>query len=497
MKKQDKKKRILLKSMHKQPLKVAKKPVPLPQVKRGAVFAVRASEWSDALARTNKTRARRSTLPVLSNWLVQSNGTHVRITTSNLEMLSWVTIPARVVRSLDLTLHGSARDLAAYWMGDAVQVSYNAKSCTTLLAGQGQSVTVKGISAVEFPAHPRLDESKGFTLPRDLIRQIVARVALSAETNDVRPVLAGVLLQIESGTLTAVSADGFRMSILKSKLNAPDLSVILPATFFRLALDVLPVEFTDVILTIKDDRVQLTAEGCGVGCSLIPGNYPDFQKIAPGKGDMFVFPSARALAQAIAFVGVYARESLNSVTLALNPKAGQCVVSATSVDSGEGNQIVKMKKGKGRAVTMAFNRRYLLDGIRSAKDAAGTNPTDVAYPTSISLRVGSESSPIAFIAPNFMHVIMPMHVSGRTTRKIDPKEYAPEPVVKADDEDMNSASNDPAHGNDEEQPTQEAVQTLEELHEMAKERGDEELKEKFRDTVTEMALAEVQEVDAA
>jgi len=61
---------------------------------------------------------------------------------------------------------------------------------------------------------------------------MIQQVAFAASTDEARPVLMGVLIQVEKDKLTMAAADGFRLSVRKATLSAPapaPISVIVPA----------------------------------------------------------------------------------------------------------------------------------------------------------------------------------------------------------------------------------------------------------------------------
>ena len=473
----------------KTPAKVVAKPksVKAPAPTKGAAFTIIARDWRAGFTRTAKTRGAGSTMPILGHWLVETVGPKaVRFTTTTLEMASWTTVPANVVdQTARVCLHGTSGALAQYWAGETMQVSVS-RLAKVLLTGERQTVTILGYQADEFPVMPKLDVTHTLNLKRALLTEIAGRVSHAASTDDARPVLAGVLLKYCDGKLTVAAADGFRLAVLTkvTSVNRPvpdtatsekQFDIIVPATFFDIALSALPVTEDDLTLTIgtvkgaipvKDEpvaiSVRLSSDHGKHGCTCwsIPGTFPDYTKIISKTTSTAVF-SARELLAAVAYGGIYAKESLNTVTLTLN--GSECTVSAESTMSGSISTVIPLAKKSdvfSTPISIAFNRPWLSQAIRNTIVGSEEEKSTVR------MKVTSGTAPVQFVdGATYTHVLMPMH--GSAAASVTAKAFATEAENAAHLTKDPTAAGAEAYVDEDDLSLTEASESFVTLHEQA------------------------------
>ena len=145
----------------------------------------------------------RSTLPVLSNILVATDEGRLRLSATNLELgiTCWIgakievegstTVPSRTFVDLVGTL-------------PAEQVSLNLNTTTqSLNVRAGASNTdIKCIDSQEFPPMPVPEMDSAVQINVADFKEIIQQVAFAASTDEARPVLMGVLLNVEGDKLT-------------------------------------------------------------------------------------------------------------------------------------------------------------------------------------------------------------------------------------------------------------------------------------------------------
>ncbi len=175
----------------------------------------------------------RSTLPVLSNILVASDEGRLRLSATNLELGITCWITARIEQEGSTTVPARTfSDLVNTLPGDQVLLSLDTKTQTLNVRGGTSTNDIKCIDAQEFPPLPVPDLEGAVQLNVADFREMIQQVAFAASTDEARPVLMGVLLQVDKDKLTMAAADGFRLSVRKATLSSPapaPLTAIIPA----------------------------------------------------------------------------------------------------------------------------------------------------------------------------------------------------------------------------------------------------------------------------
>src|SRR5438105_2267495 len=169
-----------------------------------------------------KAVANKTTLPVLNNILISTDGGRLKLAATNLEVgiTHWIgcqveeegaiTVPARLLT-----------DFVSSLPNDKVVMSLDERTRTLNLKCARYEANIKGISSEEFPIIPEVSEKPVAKIPAPLLKEMIGQVAFAASSDDGRPVLAGVYVQIEGREMLMAAADGFRLAKRTTSLDAP------------------------------------------------------------------------------------------------------------------------------------------------------------------------------------------------------------------------------------------------------------------------------------
>ncbi len=353
----------------------------------------------------------RSTLPVLANILIATDEGRLRLSATNLELGITCWIAARIEQEGSTTVPARTfADLVNTLPGEQVALSLDTNTQTLNVRGGASTNDIKCIDAQEFPPLPVPDMEGAVQLNVADFREMIQQVAFAASADEARPVLMGVLLQVEKDKLIMAAADGFRLSVRKATLAAPapaPLNAIIPARCLvelaRVASDgeaplymVLPKGRGQVVFRVKD--VEVTSQ-------LIDGTFPDYQQIIPRKFSSRTLVSTASLLKACKQAEIFAREGSNVARLNIKAANGQLQpseveITATSEETGKNETIVEATVDGG-GVLIAFNVRFLREALEVIKTPNVALETSAPNAPGVVRPVGDEE---------FLHVIMPMHL---------------------------------------------------------------------------------------
>jgi len=366
---------------------------------------------ADGLGIVGRAVSPRSTLPVLGNVLLATDGGRLRLSATDLEVgiNCWIgakveeegaiTVPARTFIDLVNTLPSGRVDLELV-----------VRTQTLNLRAARSEANIKGIDAQEFPIVTVPDEdAKGIHIAPNVLRQAVEQVAFAAATDESRPILTGVLGQFENQQLTLAAADGFRLSVRTVQL--PDavsdpFSIIIPAQALTELRRVSGHQEDPIAIHVTPERNQVIFQLTDVVLvsQLIDGNFPDYRQIIPRDRHTHTVIDTAAFLKACKMAQIFARDAANISRIQVEPgselEPGHVRVSATSAETGEDASEIDATID-GDSIEIAFNVKYLIDVL------------SVTTAPQVSLDTTTPSSP-GVIRPvaedTFTHVIMPMHI---------------------------------------------------------------------------------------
>ncbi|MCK6538784.1 MAG: DNA polymerase III subunit beta [Anaerolineales bacterium] len=359
----------------------------------------------------SKAVSPRSTLPVLANVLVATDEGRLRLSATNLELGITCWIPARIEEEGSTTVPARTFvDLIGTLPGDQVNLKLDLQTQTLNVRGGTSTNDIKCIDAQEFPPLPVPDLDGAVQINVGDFREMIHQVAFAASTDEARPVLMGVLVQVDKDKLTMAAADGFRLSVRKAVLATPapaPVSAIVPAQALkelaRVATDgeepiymVLPKGRGQVIFRVKD--VEVVSQ-------LIDGTFPDYQQIIPRSYKSRTLVSTASLLKACKQAEIFAREGSNVARLNIKTsqgelQPGEVEISATSEETGKNETIVEATVDGG-GLLIAFNVKFLREALEVIRTPNVALETSAPNAPGVVKPVGDD---------DFLHVIMPMHL---------------------------------------------------------------------------------------
>jgi DNA polymerase-3 subunit beta len=359
----------------------------------------------------SKAVSPRSTLPVLANILIASDEGRLRLSATNLEMGITCWISARIDEEGSTTVPARTfSDLVGTLPSDQVLLKLDPATQTLNVRGGTSTNDIKCIDAQEFPPLPVPDLDGAVQINVGDFREMIHQVAFAASSDEARPVLMGVLIQVDKDKLTMAAADGFRLSVRKAVLSTPSaapVSAIVPAQALkelaRVATDgeepiymVMPKGRGQVVFRVKD--VEVVSQ-------LIDGTFPDYQQIIPRSYKSRTLVSTASLLKACKQAEIFAREGSNVARFNIKSAQGEMQpseveISATSEETGKNETIVEATVDGG-GLLIAFNVKFLREALEVIRTPNVALETSAPNAPGVVKPVGDDQ---------FLHVIMPMHL---------------------------------------------------------------------------------------
>jgi len=311
--------------------------------------------------------ASRTTLPVLTNILLEAREAELVLKATNLDVGVALTIPARVEEPGAGTVPARVFvDFIAALNGETVEMEWNESTATLGVRCGSFRSRIKGIPAAEFPAWPARDE-------KEIIVTFSAASALAAALNQVsiavakeesRPVLTGVCAVVAPEGVTFAAADGFRLAVKRVPATiqpAPTelRRIILPAAAVKLLPTICGDTGTvEMRVNAEASRVAFLVPTAEIVARLIEGNYPQFEQIIPSAATSRVVAARDDLRGALKAGKPFATK--NRVDLVANAGTGIAVVSASAPEGGDSSSELSITL-EGQSFRIALSDVYLSD----------------------------------------------------------------------------------------------------------------------------------------
>jgi DNA polymerase-3 subunit beta len=364
---------------------------------------------SKGLSVVSRAVSTRSTLPVLANVLLSTDGGRLKLSATNLEIVITCWVGAKVIEEGSITIPARTLvDLVNTFPPEVIELTLNEKAQSVHVACARFEANVKGIDAEEFPLVPDPQTDNQIHLDRAAFKQMISQVTFAAATDDTRPILTGVSTRIEGNELMLAATDGFRLSVRKAEIPGvveQPVQVIIPARALNEVARVAGDDDEAIAVSFPSGRNQVVFDmGSTVVVSqLIDGNFPDYRSVVPGSAKTRTIVSTAEFLKACKTADIFARESSHTAKVAIEPgnelMRGHATIAATSAETGDNVAQVDASVD-GDAIEIAFNVKYMTDVLNVVGTPQVALETRTPMEPGVLKPVGEEG---------FLHVIMPMH----------------------------------------------------------------------------------------
>lgn len=269
---------------------------------------------------------------------------------------------------------------------------------------------LNGLAPEEFPSAV-LEESggRGLLCDKSVIDTMLRRTLFSVSTDDSRPALNGVLLEIEpegpgQARLRMVSTDGHRLSKVERTVAASDYdgskhrSIIHRSGAAELQRI---LEGSDPSLRIEfaSRNVVFTSDKARLEVKQIEESFPDYGRVIPDRGDVAVTVPSSDLSSAIRRVSSLGTSKEQILRVELDD--GHMALEMSHMDFGDAHEEIEVQASKPARLKVGFNPKYLLEVC------------NVLGSDSVALELSDQFSPCLVHSdeePGAVFVIMPMRL---------------------------------------------------------------------------------------
>ena len=233
--------------------------------------------FSRALAIVGRAVATRSNLPVLQNVKIATEDGMLVLTATNLDIAITTRIGAQVETEGEITIPARLlSDFVNSLPDDRIEIKSVVEPLSVSLDCQRFSANINGTDPDEFPPIPTVDEGATIKVDPQLLKDTVTHVAFAAATEDSRPVLTGIKVEVNQSDFTFAAADGFRLAVYEGKLLEPiseAMEFIIPAK---------ALQEVGRLIGTDDTAVEFTVTPAGTHALFNIGNVEIVSQLMPG-----------------------------------------------------------------------------------------------------------------------------------------------------------------------------------------------------------------------
>ncbi len=335
-------------------------------------LTIQQGDLAFAVARALGSVPQKSAQPLLNCLLFEADQHSLRITGSDLDLTTSVTVPAMAQAPGRIAVAAKHFNEVVRKMPRGAVSLRIVKNQLEVSYGDGKGVSRFPVQkSDEYPTPPELKGGTQLTLPGETLARLAERTAYAVSEETTRASLNGVFLHGSPQFIAFVATDGHRLARATCKGTFGDLSregIIVPPRALSLMSRVSADSTSPVEIRIADSkshigfvaqvgeyRVQVTAR-------LLEGPYPNYEQVIPKDNPRSLTVTRMDLIEAVDIVASHADSNTQQVRFSV--KGDQLAVSSATADFGSGEQQVNAEY-KGEDMEIGYNARYLLQTLRN------------------------------------------------------------------------------------------------------------------------------------
>ncbi len=365
-------------------------------------FTVKRNDLLGELNLVQGVIEKKSTIPILSNILVEAVEGKVGITATDLDVSICCGCDAEVAMPGTMTV--SARrlfDIVRLLPEEAeIRISLLENSWLGLKSGRSEYKVV-GLPKENFPSIPAANATP-VSIPGAMLRGMIQRTMFAITQEESRYSLNGALMVMTPQEIKMVATDGHRLALVSSVLDIPGIDGEVKALIPRKTLveiqkligdKEIPVEFS------RDENHLFFSFGEKKLVSrILAGQFPNFEMVIPRDNDKTISAQTRVLSDGIRRTAIMSDEKLRAIRLAIS--SGTLELTASSAEAGEAREIIPVEY-EGSPMEIGFNPQYLIDFL----GACGTDAVSISVKDS---ETQGMLQPAGTSALDYRYVVMPM-----------------------------------------------------------------------------------------
>lgn len=371
-------------------------------------FRIEKELFLKALQKIQGIVEKRTSMPILSNVLLEATESSLHVTATDLEVGMKSIYPAEVENTGKITVSAKKLyEIVKELPNQLIIFSTKDNDWVEIKCGKVQ-FNIVGLSPDEFPYFPDVKEENLFEIESSLLKGMIEKTAYAICTDETKYNLNGIFAKVEVNSeginsLKMVSTDGHRLSIATGNFKGtagPELlkGVILPKKGIYEMKKITDEEGGMLLFGFMDNSAVIKRGDSYMVMRLVDGEFPDYNRVIPASNTRIVTVNKDNFSHSVRRMAILSSEKFKGIMLEIT--SGGIKISSSNPELGDAMEELDVSY-EGESISVRFNARYLLDVLA------------VAETENVDMKFKDELSPSIIVpekSDSFLAVIMPMRL---------------------------------------------------------------------------------------
>lgn len=372
-------------------------------------FTIRKFDLLQDLTLIQGVVERKTTIPILANVLLRTDGKRLGIIATDLEIGLKSTCEAKVTKAGSITLPAKRLyEIVRALPDKEIRFKQAENNWMTVTCGSSR-FRIAGLPQEDFPQLPE-PKPGGVAIPVETLSQLIGRTIYSISSEDSKYTFSGALLVLKPGSLTMVATDGHRLSFVEKRGGVDGVSeeskVLIPkkamGELSRMLTETGAGAETSGSVAFSRDETHLFFDlgKRELVSRVLSGQFPNWEAVLPRNNDRTFSIGRDEVAAAIRRVAILADERSKTVRFSLGK--GELEIASSHSDLGDASETIQVDY-EGEAFQIGFNYQYLIDFLSTIPE------TEVSF----EFKDGESATQLRALAGEeyiSRYIVMPMRI---------------------------------------------------------------------------------------
>ncbi|MBC8590880.1 DNA polymerase III subunit beta [Wansuia hejianensis] len=308
-----------------------------------------------------KSISARTTLQILDGILLEAKNNKLKLTGTDLELSIETYLDCQIIEEGSIVVGSRI-------FGDIIKklpdspVEITSKNNNINIRCQNSEFNIAGNPGEEYPDLPLVLEKDSFTIPMDIFKGVIRQTVFATTQDETRPSLTGVLVELDNNTISFVALDGYRLAMKKIPMKTSiEAKMIIPGRSLTELNKILDDREEDVNISISSGNVVFTIGDTTVYSRLLEGQFFNYKDIIRTDHKTSVIVNKKDFQNSLERASLLAKEEkANLVKLSILDNQ---ISIKSNTEIGNVHEVIDTQQD-GENLNIAFNSRYILEGIK-------------------------------------------------------------------------------------------------------------------------------------
>lgn len=255
-------------------------------------------------------------------------------------------------------------------------------------------------SSLEYPGFQKIDSEEYFAISKKDLKNLITKSIFAVALDDSRPILKGVLLEVENAIIRAVALDGYRLALVKKPIISTNISVsvIVPSKSLTEISRILEENDEIINLYIQKNYLMVDLGDTKIITKLLDGDFLNYRQIISNNYETVITVNKEQFEDSLERASLLSRVGQNNLVKLEIKEKNLTITSNSEIGNIRENVNIVLK---GKDLMIAFNARYFMEALRAnANEFVKISFNNAANPCIVTPYEGDE----------FLYLILPVRM---------------------------------------------------------------------------------------